>query len=425
MIPDSYNYNQQTSKSLKIFLGFWIGYYIYMMLNGIVIPKGSAVALIFSCTVFTYIIYCNLFLNKYINKFILIYVYLLYIALLIFLFSSNYFASYRLWVKYSNGLLCLPVAFNLISEDTDRKETIKMLIVFIILFIVNYALANILHLGGSRYGTEEGIETGNLFDEALYLNVCALILLPYMFLYIKKYRMLLLIAYALNIVVTIVCFKRTVILCIIISIALFIFLYQLLNKKHVSIPFVGNILSKRQVTMTLISILVLGGIFAGIFMAQLESRGNRIGADLSSETRTQELELIIKDIIYNKSDKTFFLGQETFNTVGTYAGGIFGKRMIHENYGIMLNGGGIIGLTFYLIVYFWILYLFFKYTKGYYYLNTDLEARLLYIAFLCLWIVFLIASFSGTIWLTIYPAICHTLQGMILRYFYNGQNKED
>lgn len=414
-------YDCQHSWFLKTFLGLWIAYYIYMMLNGIVIPKGSAVALIFSCIVFVYIVYCNIFANQYINKFILIYLYLIYIAFSIFLLSSNYFASYRLWVKYSNGLLCLPIAFNLVSTNDAREKVMKITGVFVVLFILNYALANIFHLGGSRYGTEEGIETGNLFDEALYLNVCALIIFPYIFsYYYKKFRILTLVTYALNIAITIVCLKRTVILCIVMYIFLFTILYRYFNKGKQYMPFVGNILSRQQVIATFVSILIFGSMFAGLFMNQLNARGDRIGADLSSETRTQELELIVKDIVYNTSDKIFFLGKETFNTVGTYAGGAFGRRMIHENYGIMLNGGGIIGLSFYIIINLWILYLFLKYTKNSD-LSENLESRLLYIAFICLWVIFLIASFSGTIWLTIYPAITHTLQGVILRYFHDGQ----
>ncbi len=389
-----------------------------MMLNGIVIPKGSIITSIFSASLFFYILYSTLTVNIDVKKFGIVWIYLIYIAISIFLLSTNYFASYRMWIKYSNGLLCLPIAFTLITTEDDRKNVMKILCIFITLFILNYVLSNLLHLGGSRYGTESGIETGNLFDEALYLNVCALIMFPYIFTYLEKGRTLLLIAFAISVAITIVCFKRTIILCTIICLILYLYSYYRFNRKYPHIPFVGNILSQKHIIITIIGIIVLSISFAGVFMAQLDARADRIGAELSSETRVQELKMIIDDIIYNPSHSLFFFGRETFNTVGTYAGGSFGNRMIHENYGIMLNGCGIIGLTFYLIIVFYSLWLFFKYTKECD-LSTNLKGRLLYISFLCLWIIFFIASFSGTIWLTIYPAINYILQGMILRYFFD------
>lgn len=58
--------------------------------------------------------------------------------------------------------------------------------------------------------------------------------------------------------------------------------------------------------------------------------------------------------------------------------------------------------------------------------SNNVVARKFYVAFICLWTIFLIASFSGTIWNPLYSSIHFALSGIILRYFYEyGETYEN
>ena len=121
-----------------------------------------------------------------------------------------------------------------------------------------------------------------------------------------------------------------------------------------------------------------------------------------------------------ESDGVSLLGQETFHTVGTYANGAFGDRMIHTNFGIILNGSGFIGLLFYLVLSLYFLVVLFRTVRNSV-LTENLFARKLYVTYLVLWTVYNVASFSGTIWLTMYPAFNFLIMGAILRFFYDDK----
>lgn len=397
------------------------------MLNGVVISEGSAITRVVGISLFAIIFLWTINKNLHSQKFAIIYVYIVYLALSILFLSSNYMASYRMLAKYSGALLCLPLAFNLTSGMRDIIKINKYFIVFTILFIFNFCIANILKLGGSRYGTI-GVDTGSLFDDALYTNVLALIMLPLLLSVISKHKNILIILYLLNVAITVVCFKRTVIAGLIACILFFIAAYAYYNVRYIKYRISKRIFSKQQILLSVIAIVSLSVAFSDLFLLQTQAREKRMeaGLDITNEGRFVELKMISYDILYNNSNWVKLFGKETFNTVGTYSLSVSGsidERMIHDNYGIILNGGGIFGLVFHLVILFFPLVLFRKYTRGI--ILNNLQDRLLYIAFLSIFLLSVIASFSGTLWITLYPSLCYTLEGAILRYFYNlGRKKQ-
>lgn len=386
-----------------------------MILNGIIIPKGSLVTIGFNGLVF---LYCCAYIVRCTSlwkKFGFLYLYLIFLFVMALLTSSDFFHSLRMWMKYSISIMCLSIGFDIFDNDESIHRLWNALKIFFFLFVANFTVANIYHLGGSRYGTEAmGAETGNLFDEALYTNIAVIIIMPYMLHKYKQQNTLVLIMLtALISIITILLMKRTVIICLFVAILCFPILWQYLKMRYGKLTIY---FPTRLILLGLVFICCFLFVFQDSIGQQYNARTKRFDMGLKQEGRTQELEIISKDIMSNKDFKTFLLGQETFNTVGTYAKGKFGNRMIHENYGIFLNGTGIIGTIIYIYIHMYLLFIFFRYIKNVNF--NDISAYLLYIAYLSLWLTFVLASFSGTVWLIFYPSIHYMISGMILRYFY-------
>lgn len=409
------------------FMQLWLFYYLYMMVNGILIAKGSFITKAVGVAVFAIIFFYTINNFRHTKIFSIIYFYVAYLALSIFFLSSDFGYSYRMYAKYAGALLCLPLAFNLTSEVGDIRRISKFFVIFAALFVINFFMANALNFsaalgyGESRYGGE-GADTGALFDDSLYTNVLALIMLPFILISISKRKNILLVLYLLCLAITIICLKRTVLFGLAVCMLFFIGAFIFFNTKYKKYKFTGSVFSKKQTLVAVIGIILVVTIFSDVFFRQVEARGRRFeeGYDYSQEGRFVELGMIFNDIVNNDSKMVTIFGRETFNTVGTYslsATGSINDRMIHENYGIIINGGGLFGLSFHLIVLFFPLYLFWKYTSKIPLRN--LPDRLLYIAFLSIWGLSIIASFSGTIWLCLYPSMTYVLEGAILRYFYD------
>ena len=419
-------------RSLLILYILFIVYYVLMMANGIVIEKGAPIVLGFNILFFAYMVFINVLRNPFFLKFSIIYLYLLFILMLILNTSTEYYESLRMFAKYAIAMLAFPAGFNLIHSKEAYKNLERVVVVFMFLFIVNYILSSIFHLGGANvsYGGDTSIETGNLFDEALYLNVCTMILTPLLLMSSRRMKLYKLLMVLLCIIISIVCLKRMVIVCVLLAIITYLVLNFFMNArygkltnregKHFHLSLAGKFI-------IIVSALVMAVMYSGIFMDQLEARADELRRRLEDETRVEEMSAIYEDFFNNEDGSVALFGKETFNTVGTYANGSFGDRMIHTNFGIMLNGTGFIGLSFYILVNFFFLFIFIKVCHRKL-LVAEPAARKMCIAYLSLWLVYNVASFSGTIWLTIYPAFSFLVQGGIYRFFwdnrfYNGQLK--
>lgn len=409
---------KELSISRKIFFFVWLLYYIYMILNGIFITKGSMITLIFNGSIFLYCIVYTL-KNSYLwSKFGFLYLFLLFIFILILLSSSDFFVSLKIWMKYSIGIMCFPIGFDLLCNKESIKKLWSIFQLFLWLFLFNYLCSNFFHWGESQYGADiAGADMGSLFDDALHTNLCILTIMPFMLYSNKKIKIIHLLLGSFSIVLTIVSMKRLPIICLCLTIMCFFFLWQYLKKKYAGLENLGLNVLKRPILIGIIAIGIFVLLFQDTINLQYNARLNRFQAGLENEGRTRELVHIAKDILYNEKMHTFLLGKETFNTVGTYANGIFGRRMIHENYGIMLNGTGVIGTSIYIFLNFYLLLLFFRYTGRVNFCGNP-KAYFLYIAYISYWLMFTAASFSGTIWLMLYPSVHYMVSGMILRYFY-------
>ena len=401
----------------RAFLWLWFLYYIYMMLNGVVLPKGSFFNLAFNGVIFLFCIGYSLKNPYLLIKFGFVYLYLLFLFLLLLLTSSNFYGSLRMWMKFSIGYMCLPIGYDLFCYNKSIKNLWVLLKSFLCLFLFNYVISNLLRLGSQYNSGATGVESGNLFDDAMHTNLCVFTLIPGMICAIKERRIAWIVLFVSFIcVVTVLMMKRMPIFCMAIAFIGFIVLWQYLKRKFGPVESIFSILPKKYFWGGLGAIAIFVAFYSQSIVLQYQARLDRFEAGIEQESRTRELQLIYQDIVYSKIDTHFFLGKETFNTVGTYANGLFGNRMIHENYGILLNGTGVIGTSFYILLNLYLLVLFYKSIKGHCFTDNT-TSYCFYIAYLLCWLMFTLASFSGTIWLLLYPAINYTILGMILRYF--------
>ena len=120
----------------RLFFIIWIVYYFYMMLNSIAFAKGSLIAVAMHAVLLIYLCYYNFIRNDLSNKFFFIYVYLIGLAILIILSSSNMFYSFRNLIKFSEELLCLSVGFALFRNRDNIDRMLWLLKMMVYMFIL-------------------------------------------------------------------------------------------------------------------------------------------------------------------------------------------------------------------------------------------------------------------------------------------------
>lgn len=411
--------------SEKAYFFIWILYYIYMMFNSIAFEKGSSITVVMHIVIMLFLLYYNFLKNRFWGAFGYIYLYLLFLFVLTVLTSTNLPYSFKMLIKYAEELLFLPVSFCLFSGKDYIDKMWKVMKVMLVLFIANYLIANIFHLGGSLYVEVEGGDTGNIEDEGHYICACFCAIMPLALMKKDQNRMIWGVATAFAIALVLSTMKRTSMICVIVPFLIYAWYRFWFKLKYDGMQ---SVLSVKRIIVSVLLIFVFFSFvqsFHEIIEKRFEERSERFGNNLEKEGRVLELRYIYNDIIVNGDFQTFLFGKETFNTVRTYANGKFGKRMIHENYGIILNGTGVVGLMIHLGINLYLIFLFFRYSRMVDLSENDI-ARRFYVAFIGLWWIFFIASFSGTIWNPLYSSMHYALTGMILRYFYEyGQTYED
>lgn len=390
------------------------------MLNSIAFENGSPITVFVHVVILSYLCFYNFYRNEFCNRFNYIYFYILFLFVLVLLSSSQYFASFRLLIKYTEQLLCLPIAFGLFNGKANVEKMWFTLKTMLVLFIINYFVANYFHLGGAVYVEVGGGDIGNVsaIDDFHYINAVFICVMPVFMWNEYRFGFLWKIAVIFAFVLVVTSIKRTSIACMILPLIVGCFYKLYFRIKYRT--FENHIVTPRKVlgyAVSLFFIFFLAISFRQIVELRVAKRFERFDSGISKEGRTMELKCIYDDIVENGDLPTFLFGKETFNTVGTYANGKFGKRMIHENYGIILNGTGVVGLFFYIFINMYIILLFVSFSRSVD-LSSNIMARRFYVTFVSLWVIFIVSSFSGNIWCTMYPSMHYTFSGLILRYFY-------
>ncbi len=272
--------------------------------------------------------------------------YSLFILLMI-PFASDPFESVRLSSKALITLWAFPI-FYVYSYLYTEKVIIKNILIMSAILIINYAVSSWLGIGYSPYIESSEFLVGNLADSWLTYTFT-------LFLYIiilktknisTPLKIVYLLMFSLLVVQLLLGLKRTAILVFFFGIAIYLFLEKL------------NIRLIITYILGFIFILFMINRYSDVLEDRISARGDRLEGKYKDiiETEYRYLESIVvweKILSFNNVPESL-LGLEAFNSRFNYDTSIFGDRPLHIDYNLIVNTTGIIGLIFYLYIFFYI-----------------------------------------------------------------------
>lgn len=403
----------------KVFIRYFlIVYYVYTMSIDVIIPKKSMLGIIMHALILLYLLYIIIAEGRNNKKFFLVYIYICYCFLLILLQSSDIMYSITNYIKYIIGILCLPVGFSLLSSLKKIREFQLTGIVCMLLYVLNVILANVFHWGNTRGGySEEGLEVGNLFSDALYLNVYVIISAFFLVVLFPTNKKWILTLCAFCAILVVANMKRTVIGVLAVGIVMYLFLYYIKNGVNTKLSAMHVKILSIFVALSFVAL----PFFYNYIKINLEARQSsfeRASEDIMNEGRMAEFIFISNEILNSDSPSILLFGKETFNLVGTYASGRFGNRQIHGDYSILMNGLGVVGLliwlSFLLFLLIWLSRLKNEVNKEEGIIGSILHP--LYYTFI---VIYCLSMGSGVLMCVMSSSYFFASLGGILRYFYN------
>ena len=407
-----------SNKTLNIFSNFFlkyffIVYYLYLMCVGVIIPKGTTFGELFNGVLFIFILYMAFVrcLNK---RFLFFYLYFLFLVALVLINSSDYMYSLSNLIKYSIQFLCLPIGYSVISSMDKYRELLKTGLICMALYIFNLIVVNLFNLGStSGYGGT--MQIGNLFSDALYLNVYMIVSLFLLLKVFPNKRTIILLLTSICAVLVFVNMKRVVILDLILGFFVFSVLYLRFSKAKVSVV-------SKYAKYVILSLLLLG-VFVYFFSDQIignykirSEHFENTSEDITNESRAQEMIYVYNEIVNSDDIMVFLFGKEAFNFVGTYAEGKFGERQIHDSYSILLHGTGVLGFFVWLLLHLSVI-VWMRRFKNSTPCALDNESSIIYSLFYTYIIIFLISMISGNMSNILSSGFFYTSVGGMLRLF--------
>lgn len=387
--------------------------YAYMASVGVVLPKGSEFGVGYGLFTFALAIYYGFIVNRFRSKFLSVYLFLFFVFFLILLESTNLYQSYRYWMRLS-GLLSLPAGFVVFHSLSNVHRYLNVLIAIVHFYLVYIILANVMHFGGG-YGYDQAeFETGNLFANALFTNVYILTIMPFL-VRLKSRKAYLMVVLGICAVVVIVNMKRVPIACGIVAAFTYLLVSHYMDFKF------GSLVSRSGRKYIFAFVLVFGCSFLlsqDTIEEQIEIRQKKFKkSNIDREGRVLEFVAIYNENVKGGSLKKLLFGKETFNTVGNYGNGSFGKRQIHQDFALLLHSTGIVGLFWYLGIQMTLLILPFRRKYKSLFLHNETNRILLGI-YVSLIVAHFVAMTSGVIRMSFSETVYYMSLGMILRIFY-------
>lgn len=395
-----------------------IVYYLYLMSVEVIIPKKSVIGIVLNILIFIFIIYLNLYNIKNCRKFIIVYLYLLFCLILILSQSSDLIYSLTNYIKYSIGLLCLPVGFGIFSSLHKLKQFQVTGLTCLALYSVNIMFANLFHWGNTKGAySEDGLEVGNLFSDALYLNVYVIVSIFFLIILFQQRKTIVIVLCSLCSLLIIVNMKRTVIGVLFVGLILYLIFYYIKSGINTRL----SVVHSKIIGIFLGLCIIILPFFYTYIEINFEARQNSFenaSEDIMNEGRMAELVFIAEDILDSEKITTLLFGKETFNLVGTYAGGKFGTRQIHGDYSILLNGIGVIGLILWFSIILFLLTWMLKLKEKFNH-KDGIIASVLFPLYFTFIILYCISMGSGVLICVLSSSYFYASIGGMLRYFYN------
>ena len=246
--------------SEKTYFIIWILYYIYMMLNSIAFEKGSMITVVMHVMIIMYLLYYNFLKNRFWGAFGYIYIYLISLFVLTIL---SFCIFYR-------------------KENIEKMWGVMK--GMILLFIVNYVMANIFHLGGSLYVEMEGGDTGNIEDEGHYICACFCAVLPLAVMRGSRNRMMWAVAVAFAIALVLSTLKRTSMVCVVIPFLVYAWYHVRFKLKYDGLR-ISSLPVKKVIVFVLLSFAFFSFVqsFHEIIEKRYEARSERFGNNFGKD----------------------------------------------------------------------------------------------------------------------------------------------
>ena len=391
-----------------LFYYFVIIYFIYVALNSILFAKQSSPTYIVNGFFLLFTIYIT-FQYVEIKRFMIpMYLFFIYLLILIF-FSSNFFYSAQTYIKTLIPALFLPISFTFIKDINQLKKFNKILILFLLLYLINFILTNFFKIGRtpySRLDSDFSLYVGNVFTEGLNSIAYILVILPLILYLDKKNKKIVIILGVLALIALLLNLKRISIIAVLIG---YFFLILFSKRKSYFI---------KSIVPIILLLFILYPFYKEPLQYQYMNRASRFTEDFyETEGRYIETKLVWDEVFSFNSIQHSLFGKEMFNSSGKYGGGIFGERYLHVDYNSLLFGAGIFGLLFYFYYNVIILKYFLRLKKKFQY--KDNTINMMNATFIAVFLMSFIISFSGSFGLVIFTSIRSIYLGAILGIYNN------
>lgn len=344
---------------------------------GTLLLSVSTTAIIRAVSLSVIIIYFFLNVVKLngIGKLVLV---ILFYFLILMFFSTSIEKSFWRFSKFAISFLFLPISFSVVKNYSQLKVLNNAIIIAAIFIVINVVFSTVFGIKTAGYHDDSEFSTGNMFSSGLFTGVYFVILSPLILknhsIFSRKTVFFLILAI---VIINFLVMKRSTIIVLMAG----VFVYSLLNKQVLN----------KYVLILGFGVTIAFFVFGEMFISRFESREKKLQIDsFQNESRYTESLVILEDILSFNDPIYSFSGRELFNTVGHYGGGRYGAREIHNDYMVLLNGSGLVGLFLYLFLFVKLYFIFLRI-----YQKDRKQLKELYVFFVLLMMTSLLISFNG------------------------------
>ncbi len=305
-------------------------------------------------------------------------------TLLIALVSNNPLGAMADSTKLLIPILCFIIGFNLINSLERLKRLNKSVVAVYILLIVNFVISNLFGLGESVYTKGADFLNGSLHD-GWNLFTYSILIAPLIVTMSKNergYKILVLIVSFVCAILVFVSLKRIAIVGLAFGFVIIVFFSSNLKQ------------SLRYGMIVLLAGLLTFPFIQDTLSLRVESRAGQLtGENLDKETRVLETIHVWSEALSFKDPVKSWFGLAPLKSTWNFKYEGVGERFLHVDYNIIVNSLGLVGLLFYLYM-FYDLYRNFKKHKVPHFLNKNVY-KMLVATFYALIICQFMTSLSG------------------------------
>ena len=278
-----------------------------------------------------------------IKKYFSVFVFLGYLLIVVFLNSSDFFYSLKMYLILFFTFLMLPVSEVLMMKSFSEKQFLKNLTFMMVLMPLYLVIANIYGGESLRNSYSEDFAGGLLSTTGS--NLFPIVILSTLFYIItkrirgmKKYISIGLVS--LSMISLILIFRRTPIIMLLLSSFIFIYYYKAFS------------FSKGIILLTFLSsFLLTNSKISNIFNAQLAAR-ERISTveNYANEGRVIETFLVLNYIKNEATALELFFGSDALSTKEFGKRNFRGTRTIHGDISSLFVSVGVVGIFLFFYV---------------------------------------------------------------------------